>query len=315
MQTLVRQTEVYKILDSAKKSGSLSHAYLLTLDDEKILRPLLKALAPLYFPDDERIKERIENESFSDCLIFPKENAKFLVEDAEKIVEESAILPVEGNIKLFVVTDFSKATAQAQNKLLKIIEEPPKGVYFLLGASNSFNVLPTVLSRSKTLEISAFTADQVTEYFKRNVRFTEKQRPFVYPCACLCMGKIGLTEKLISSGEYQPLIEDCQRLLLADKDKLPFIIKKVGEPSYKGYLFSTLALIFKDALLLKKGVNLITLKTEEFWIKKVADKFSSRALIEAQKQIVKAEKDLFFHSSFSMTLEICLVNIFNENKS
>lgn len=75
------------------------------------------------------------------------------MEDAERILEESALKPVEGNKKLFVAGDFAEATTQAQNKLLKLLEEPPEGVYFLLGATVSFSVLPTILSRTEKLEI------------------------------------------------------------------------------------------------------------------------------------------------------------------
>ena len=311
MEKLVGQTKVYEILKSAKKSGSLSHAYLINLDDEKILKDFLKELSLVFFKESSSLKERIENETFSDLLIFPKEGVKFLVEDAERIVEESAIMPVEGDIKLFLISDLSKATPQSQNKLLKVLEEPPKGVYFLFGASNLFSILPTVLSRVKTLDVPPFSAEQVTEYFQRNVFFKESQKPFVRPSAALCMGKIGSTEKLVLSGDYQPLISCCQSLLLCEKDEIPVLVKKVGEPSFKGLIFSTLSIIFKDAVLLKKGLLGVALKEEEFWIKKVANKFSLKTLLYAFECILKAEKELFFHSSFSMTLEACLLKIFN----
>ena len=311
MEQLIKQTKIYEILKSAKQSGSLSHAYLINLDDEKILKDFLKELSLVFFDENFTLKERIENETFSDILFFPKDGAKFLVEDAERIVEESAIMPVEGDIKLFVITDLSKATPQSQNKLLKVIEEPPKGVYFLFGASNLFSILPTVLSRVKTLDVPPFSAEQVTEYFQRNVFFKENQKPFVRPCAALCMGKIGSTEKLVLSGDYQPLISCCQSLLLCEKDELPVLVKKVGEPSFKGLIFSTLSIIFKDALLIKKGIENTSLKEEEFWIKKVANKFSFNTLLFAFECILNAEKELFFHSSFSMTLETCLLKIFN----
>ena len=74
-------------------------------------------------------------------------------EDAENIREETLLSPIEGERKLFVLGDFAEANTQTQNKLLKLLEEPPQGVIFLLGATTVFPVLPTVLSRTKKLEI------------------------------------------------------------------------------------------------------------------------------------------------------------------
>lgn len=314
MQTLVKTTETYKILKSAFSSGRLSHAYVLSLDDEKILRPFLKTLAALYFENVKNAKERIERESFSDCLIFPKDSGKFLTEDAERIVEESAIKPIENEKKLFVITDFSKATQAAQNKLLKVLEEPPENVYFLIGTTSTFSVLPTVLSRCKQLDVPPFSTDQVTDYFVRNRLVTGKDKEHLFSCACLCGGRIGLTEKLIADGDFEPLKNDVEKLLLAEKSSLPAVLKKVGEPKYKKFFFSAFSLVIKDAIVLKSKVGTISLKPERFLIEKVADKYSLRALFYAQNEIVKAEKQLFFNAPFSQCLQVFLTGLALENE-
>ena len=308
MRQLVRSQSAYELLEAASAASKLSHAYLLTLDDEKILRSFLKECAAVYFPAS--VLDKIRRETFSDCLIFPKENGKFLVEDAERIIEESLLKPIESDKKLFLITDFSKATPAAQNKLLKLLEDPPKQVYFLIGSTSTFSVLPTVLSRLKTLEISPFSTGQVTDYFKRNPSYPEKQKPYLSACAAVCGGKIGLTEKFLKEGLYAPLIEHCQKLLLGGEDKLSATIKKACEIEAKRYLFSALSFIFKDALLIKTGLGKPDLLEESFWIKKVAQTFSERALLFAQKQIAISEKELAFNAPLEQCLQICLVNIF-----
>ena len=65
----------------------------------------------------------------------------------DEIKEESALNPVEGDKKLFVIGDFAELGVAQQNKLLKLLEEPPEKVYFLLGATTSYPILQTVLSR------------------------------------------------------------------------------------------------------------------------------------------------------------------------
>ena len=66
--------------------------------------------------------QKVMDNNAIDVLYFGDEKS-ILVEDSEKIVEDSYILPLEFKNKYFILKDFDLATIQAQNKLLKIIEE------------------------------------------------------------------------------------------------------------------------------------------------------------------------------------------------
>ena len=101
MQTLIKNTRAYKLLKAETAKNRLAHAYLVLLDDSRNLRAALKTFAKILFGADEplspaqkRIADLIEAESFSDCLFFPAPDKKFMVEDAEKIAEESALKAV-----------------------------------------------------------------------------------------------------------------------------------------------------------------------------------------------------------------------------
>ena len=181
MQTLLKTTQAYSLLQTEGKERRFGHAYLLLFNDPKNIRLALKTFAKLFFDcaeteneggmyasnDKKRIAELIDNDSFSDCLFFPSQDKKLTVEDAERIQEECTLNPVEGNRKVFLLADFAEANVQTQNKLLKMLEEPPEGVIFLLGATTVFPVLPTVLSRTKKLEIQPFEIAEVTECLTR----------------------------------------------------------------------------------------------------------------------------------------------------
>ena len=124
MKRLLESTQAYRLLEKECATGKNSHAYLLLFNDRKNLRFALKNFAKLFFRKEderetERIEKLIEEESFADCLYFPQEGKRLSVEDAEKIREESMLSPVEGEIKLFLLSNFDEATVQTQNKLLK----------------------------------------------------------------------------------------------------------------------------------------------------------------------------------------------------
>ena len=87
--------------------------------------------------------------SHADVVIYPKSNKNILVDDVKDLIQNINLTPVESDKKIFIFKNFSSANTQSQNKLLKILEEPPKNAYIILCVSNINKVLPTVLSRCK----------------------------------------------------------------------------------------------------------------------------------------------------------------------
>lgn len=81
-----------------------------------------------------------------DCIIVGSgKNTK--VEQVREIEAEAYLAPNEADLKVFVLDDADQYSAYTQNALLKIIEEPPKNVKFILTASSRASLLATVRSR------------------------------------------------------------------------------------------------------------------------------------------------------------------------
>ena len=322
MQTLLKTTGAYKLLQNEGKNKDFSHAYLLLFDDERNLRVALKTFAKLFFDcadgrtdKERRVAQLIDMENYTDCLFYPDaEGKKLLVDDADKILEESTLSPVEGERKVFLLGDFSTANAPTQNKLLKLLEEPPKGVIFLLGATTSFSILPTVLSRTKKLEIFPFDTRSVIEYLRRAYENKYDENTLEL-CAATANGNVGDACNILEGGYYQELTDNAFALVTSPLYRLPATVKQVGETPRKKELLNLLRLIFRDALLLKtdKQKNIV-LRTETERLTKVADNFSTSALLYAQEAISNAEKQVNFNAVFSQCIEVCLANIHQKNK-
>ena len=75
----------------------------------------------------------------SDLKIYPKNNKNILVDDVKDLIENINLTPIESDYKVFIFNNFSSANQQSQNKLLKILEEPPKNSFIILSQSNRFN--------------------------------------------------------------------------------------------------------------------------------------------------------------------------------
>ena len=324
MQTLLKKTRAYGLIKTEEARGELSHAYLLLLDDGRNLRSALKTFIKPFFhcsseetPGAKRRSNLIDNETFSDCLFFPKAGEKFMVEDAERITEESSLKPIEGEKKAFVICDFDFATPAAQNKLLKLLEEPPEGVVFLLGARTAYPVLPTVLSRVKTLEISPFETAEIEGCLKRNYGGRYETNDYEL-CAAASGGSLGAAQDMLDSGAYKELIGDAFALCLSTPATLPIAVKKTGDTKRKKELLSLLRILYRDALLLKTaslkkdGVALtkqISLKSESSRLQTLANNHSLPALVFAQEAVSKAEKEIAFNAYFPQCLELLLASV------
>ena len=324
MQTLFQSSKAYRLIKTEYTENKLSHAYLLLLDDVRNLRFALKSFAKIFFYEEEnkdktdRAERLIEEENFADCLIFPTEkDKKIKVEDAEKILEESLLTPVEGDKKLFLLGDFSEANVQTQNKLLKLLEEPPKGVYFLLGATTSFSILTTVLSRVKTLEINGFEPNILTNALQR-IYGDKYEKNALSLCAAASDGNLGKAQNMLEGGYYKNLLEWAKELCLCESYRFPMAVKTAGETKHQKEFLSVLRLVFRDALVLKtqgkKGEKNLLLQAEKTALYEIADKYSARALLFAQEALSAAEKQIFTNANFTQCIELCIAKIRKENQ-
>ena len=169
MEALIKETAAYKIFCREAEAGRLAHAYMLCFEDADFLRDALKIFALRFFGTDagERLGGQILREAYPDCMIYPEQGKKFNAEAAVALIEDCAMRPSAGDKKLYVISSFEDCSAVVQNKLLKVVEEPPEGVSFLLGATTLSPVLPTILSRVRLLEVPPFTSEQIYSALER----------------------------------------------------------------------------------------------------------------------------------------------------
>lgn len=128
------------------------------------------------------IENLLKDKSFKNPhpdLLYFTENDKLGVEQAKKIREHLSIKPIMTKGKALVLENAANLTLDAQNALLKTLEEPPDEALILLGTDNEFQLLPTILSRceisyleeerAENLEASKFNHD-IEELLNNSVK-------------------------------------------------------------------------------------------------------------------------------------------------
>ncbi len=149
------------------------HSYMLITSDKLLLEAYASLIASFLMCKSSacftcNTCKKILLKSHPDLFFLPK-GESFLVEDAKFIIDNLMLVPMEAEVKVFAIKDFSGATVASQNKLLKILEEPPKNTYFILMVDNPNAVLPTVKSRCKKIYLKSFKAKQIEEFLQNKL--------------------------------------------------------------------------------------------------------------------------------------------------
>ncbi|WP_300621375.1 ATPase [uncultured Fusobacterium sp.] len=103
--------------------------------------------------------KRIDKLLYSDLEILDNPDG-IKVDEVRELTYKSSSSSYEGNRKIFIIKDISKMKKEASNALLKLIEEPNQGSFFIL-LNNNLNILPTIKSRSILVKIKRRTAQEL----------------------------------------------------------------------------------------------------------------------------------------------------------
>lgn len=130
-------------------------AGLLCLDDDPSARPCGECAAC----------RKVAHGNHPDLHRLEPEGAgqQIRVSQVHALVSELALLPLEGRFRVAVVERAHRLNPDAQNALLKTLEEPPAAVCLILAADDSSALLPTVVSRCARIRLSPVAADTIAE--------------------------------------------------------------------------------------------------------------------------------------------------------
>lgn len=143
------------ILTEASKKGKLTHAYLAPVkpgtDVDHYARELGQVI--LCSPDDDGCQEKVLRNAHPDFfrIAVLNNNRKISINQVEKIITGSSYSPQEEDRKLFAIGPAEDLSREGSNSLLKVLEDPPDFVYFLLLTENPNVLLPTIVSRCQQL--------------------------------------------------------------------------------------------------------------------------------------------------------------------
>ena len=301
MEQLIKSTAAYKIFCGDRRADRLSHAYMLYFSDARNLRPALKLFALEFFgaEKEDRNGRLILSEGLSDLKIYPRPNDKLTADAAAEIIADAALKPLEYDKKLFVISDFQTASPIFQNKLLKALEEPPAGVYFLLGTTSVAPVLDTVRSRVKILEVPPFSTEEIFKALER-----EEKNALNAAVAKDSGGVLGNAQDMLGGGWYKEVADAAAEICAANS------LARATSAAFKYGDFK------RKSELLSEMQRLYFLEVKEYAKNPAySGKLSKGAAIYAVESVTKAFADLKFNANFSSLLYDLLLRVAARNNA
>lgn len=223
------------------------------------------------------------------------------------------IKPYSSRYKVYIVDETQKMNQQAQNALLKTIEEPPAYAIILLLTTNADSFLQTILSRCITLNLKAVKEDKIKEYLMKHYQIPDYQADI---CAAFSQGNVGKAIQLASSEEFGELkasvLQLMKRLEDIDLYEMTGAVKQIAEYklSVNDY-FDLMMIWFRDVLYLKatNDVDGLIFKDEVYDIKKQAAKRSYQGIETILEALEKAKIRLNANVNFDLVIELLLLTI------
>ena len=234
------------------------------------------------------------------------------VDDIRRLNNDIVIKPYSSRYKIYIIREAEKMTEQAQNALLKTIEEPPEYAVILLLTNNFGSMLPTITSRCVRVQLTPVSDKTLIKYLKSEGVPDHQARI----CAAFAQGNVGKAMKLAGSEEFNQIKDEALRLVKNIKKMeqfdVLFLLKDIAE--YKVSINDFLDLIivwYRDVLLFKatSDANGLIFKDELSDIRKQANESSYQGIEAILDALEKAKTRLKANVNFDLVVELLFLTM------
>ena len=217
---VVGHKDILKYISSAVENNRVSHAYILNGErgsGKKMLANLFAMTLLCETGDNEPCGKchsckQAESGNHPDIIRVTHEKPNSIsVDDIRTQVNNTVdIKPYQGPYKVYIIPQADMMTPQAQNAILKTIEEPPSYAVFLLLTENAETLLPTINSRCVMLKLRNIKDTLIKKYLMENLEIPDYKADM---CTAFAQGNMGRAIMLANSDHFNEIREEAVQLL------------------------------------------------------------------------------------------------------
>ena len=227
-----------------------------------------------------------------------------------QVNNDIVIKPYSSKYKIYIIPEADLMSAQAQNALLKTIEEPPEYAVIMLLTENAEALLPTIRSRCVMMKLRNIKDQLVKKYLMEIPDYKADV------CVAFAQGNMGKAIMLATSEYFNEIKEEVVHLLRnideMNVSELMDAVKKcmTYKMEINDYL-DMIAIWYRDVLIYKatKNVDRVVFSDQLRYIKARASKSSYEGIENILDAIEKAKARLKANVNFELTMELLLLTI------
>lgn len=197
---------------------------------------------------------KIQKYNHPDICWIKKDDSGFIkIEPIRDLQKNIYLKPWEAKRKIFIICEAESLTSEAQNSLLKVLEEPPKENILILITSKLSLIYPTIISRCKRVIFSPLNSDLLKEILIKDFNLENYEAHFL---AYFSEGRLGRALELKDKRFFK------EKNFIIDKF-LFHTLEDFYDKEDFNLILSLLLSWFRDLLLLKRGISSSLIHTDQ----------------------------------------------------
>lgn len=231
----------------------------------------------------------------------------------EQVINKVDIYPYAGKYKIFIIDEAEKLNEEAQNALLKTIEEPPEYIIIFLLTDNKMRLLETVRSRCESIDIKPVDEGLIKEHLMEEFKVPDY---VAENAARFSSGNIGRAERFAVNSSFNEM-KDSVLNIMRNIDKNGMAEALAGVKAFTEYkdeikdAIDIAILYFRDMLVLKAtgDANRIIFRDEYSTLKEQAE-LRNYAVIERAIDVMERTKTrLDANVNFDTAMELMFMHL------
>lgn len=309
--------DIARLFQNSIANNRLSQAYIISADKGMGKKTIAHYAASLILCDSSQSCgscpscKSMEKGTHPDLVILKRDEDKATlgVDNVRDIKAEVYTRPVMSRYKVVLVYEMHLATVSAQNAMLKMIEEPPENVIFILLADNTSPILPTILSRTMNVPLKPLTAEDM----KKVTGASDFE-------ISISGGNVGRLLSMRSDTGYSDLrdeVTDAFFSVFSDDPYAPYQAAEALDKlkTDKDEIFDIILMLSRDMYMAKTGLGDLVINKDKFnYINTAVSALSAETIWKVANNVITAEKEKGKNGSFIMAVTILFLKCRAEMK-